>query len=148
MATFIRHSDLWPAKMSQGVTLWFTWARWFSGDYKAAGKPNMAILVCRRKITLWSILSVLKAWVGLFLVKIDMLNCWLYFSNAKKCIDTIYILWIEVEETINIRTPAIIGRSYTEAEPRRYPVMPRKGRQSPPYPMTEKWSSSVNHRLR
>ena len=41
-------------------------------------------------------LSVLKAWVGLFLVKIDMLNCWLHFSNTQQCIDTIYILWIEV----------------------------------------------------
>ena len=35
-------------------------------------------------------LSVLKAWVGLFLVKIDMLNCWLNFSNTQQCIDTIY----------------------------------------------------------
>ena len=51
-----------------------------------------------------------------------------------------------LEETINIRTPAIIGRSYTETKPRRYSVMPRKGRRSPPYPATEKWSSSVNPR--
>ena len=41
-------------------------------------------------------LSVLKAWVGLFLVKIDMLSCWLNFSNTQQCIDTIYILWLEV----------------------------------------------------
>ena len=43
-----------------------------------------------------SVLSVLKAWVGLFLVKIDMLNCWLHFSNTQQCVGTIYILWIEV----------------------------------------------------
>ena len=42
------------------------------------------------------LLSVLKAWVGLFLVKIDMLSCWLHFSNTKQCVGTIYILWIEV----------------------------------------------------
>ena len=54
----------------------------------------------------------------------------------------------QVEETINTRTPAIIGRSYTETKPRRYSVMPRKGRRSPPYPATEKWSPSVNPRLR
>ena len=41
-------------------------------------------------------LSVLKAWVGLFLVKIDMLSCWLHFSNTQQCVGTIYILWIEV----------------------------------------------------
>jgi len=41
-------------------------------------------------------LSVLKAWVGLFLVKIDMLNCWLHFSNTQQCVGTIYLLWIEV----------------------------------------------------
>ena len=45
---------------------------------------------------------------------------------------------LELEETINIRTPAIIGRSYTETKPRRYWVMPLKGRWSPPYPATEK----------
>ena len=38
-----------------------------------------------------------------------------------------------LEETINIRTPAIIGRSCTETKPRRYSVTPRKGRRSPPY---------------
>ena len=38
------------------------------------------------------ILSVLKAWVGLFLVKIDMLSCWLHFSNTQQCVGTIYIL--------------------------------------------------------
>ena len=53
-----------------------------------------------------------------------------------------------VEETINIRTPTIIGRSYTETKPLRYWVMPLKGRWSPPYPATEKWSSIVNPRLR
>ena len=53
-----------------------------------------------------------------------------------------------VEETINIRTPAIIGRSYTETKPRRYWVMPLKGRWSPPYQATEKWSSIVNPLLR
>ena len=41
-------------------------------------------------------LSVLKAWVGLFLVKIDMLSWWLHFSNTQQCVGTIYILWIEV----------------------------------------------------
>ena len=41
-------------------------------------------------------LSVLKAWVGLFLVKIDMLSCWLHFSNTQQSVGTIYILWIEV----------------------------------------------------
>ena len=41
-------------------------------------------------------LSVLKAWVGLFLVKIDILNCSLNFSKTQQCIDTIYILWLEV----------------------------------------------------
>ena len=41
-------------------------------------------------------LSVLKAWVGLFLVKIDMLNCWLHFSNTQQCVGTMYILWIEI----------------------------------------------------
>ena len=40
--------------------------------------------------------QVLKAWVGLFLVKIDMLNCWLHFSNTQQCVGTIYILWIEI----------------------------------------------------
>ena len=53
-----------------------------------------------------------------------------------------------IEETINVRTPAIIGRSYTETKPRRYWVMPLKGRWSPPYQATEKWSSIVNPRLR
>ena len=37
-----------------------------------------------------------------------------------------------IEETINIRTPAIIGRLYTETKPRRYWVMPLKGRWSTP----------------
>ena len=49
---------------------------------------------------------------------------------------------------LNIRTPAIIGRSYTETKLHRYSVMPQKGRRSPPYTATEKWSSSVNPRLR
>ena len=52
-----------------------------------------------------------------------------------------------LEETINIRTPAIIGRSYTEAKSRRYWVIPLKGRWSPPYLATEKWSSIVNPHL-
>ena len=42
------------------------------------------------------LLSVLKAWVRLFLVKIDMLSCWLHFSNTQQSVGTIYILWIEV----------------------------------------------------
>ena len=33
---------------------------------------------------------------------------------------------------------AIIGHLYTETKPRRYWVMPQKGRWSPPYPATEK----------
>ena len=53
-----------------------------------------------------------------------------------------------VEETIKIRTPAIVGRSYTETKPRRYGVMPLKGRWGPLYPATEKWSSIINPRLR
>ena len=52
-----------------------------------------------------------------------------------------------VEEVIDVRTLAIIGRSYTKTKPRRYWVMPLKGRWSPPYPATEKWSSIVNLRL-
>ena len=40
---------------------------------------------------------------------------------------------INLGETIDIRTPAIIGRSYTETKPCRYSVKPRKGRRSPPY---------------
>ena len=47
--------------------------------------------------------------------------------------------------TIHNRTPAIIGRSYTETKLRRYLVMLQKG--SPPFPVTEKWSSSVSPRL-
>ena len=54
---------------------------------------------------------------------------------------------VYVEETIHIQTPAIIGRSYTETKLRRYWVVPLKGRWSPPYPATEKWSSIVNPRL-
>ena len=53
-----------------------------------------------------------------------------------------------VEEIINIRTPAIIGRSYTGTKSRRYWVIPLKGRWSPPYPATEKWSLIVNPLLR
>ena len=44
----------------------------------------------------WARAQCTKAWVWLFLVKIDMLKCWLHFSNIQQCIDTIYILWIEV----------------------------------------------------
>ena len=49
-----------------------------------------------------------------------------------------------VEEVIDVRTPAIIGRSYMDTKPCRYWVMPLKGRWRPPYPATEKWSSIVN----
>ena len=48
------------------------------------------------KLRCYCFLSVLKAWVGLFLVKIDMLNCWLHFSNTQQCVGTTYILCIEV----------------------------------------------------
>ena len=44
--------------------------------------------------------------------------------------------------------PAIIGRSYTETKPCRYPVMPWKGRWSPLLLATEKCSPSVNPRFR
>ena len=54
---------------------------------------------------------------------------------------------LPIEEVIDVRTPAIIGRSYTKTKPCRYWVMPLKGRWSPPYPATEKWSSIVNLRL-
>ena len=47
-----------------------------------------------------------------------------------------------VEETINVRTPAIIGRSYTETKPHRYWVMSLKGRWSPPYQATENGARS------
>ena len=49
---------------------------------------------------------------------------------------------------LDIELSAIIGLSYTETKPRTYWVMPLKGRWSPPYPATEKWSSIVKPRLR
>ena len=83
--------------------------------------------------------------VSTILVSVESTGPWL---NAGTCPVFVSHVVLEIEETINIRTPAIIGRSYTETKPRRYSVMPRKGRRSPPYPATEKWSSSVNFRLR
>ena len=44
----------------------------------------------------------------------------------------------QIEETINIRTPAIIRRSCMETKARRYWVMPLNGKWSLPYPATEK----------
>ena len=66
-------------------------------------------------------------------------NC-LYIYMFGKCVFC-------MEEVIDVRTRAIIGRSYTETKLRRYWVMPLKGKWSPPYPATEKWSSIVNPRL-
>ena len=82
-------------------------------------------------------------------VQLQAQICFLTFLQMKLFTLTIHgFSCTVIEETINIRTPAIIGRSYTETKPRRYWVMPLKGRWSPPYPATEKWSSIVNPRLR
>ena len=67
-------------------------------------------------------LSVLKAWVGIFLVKIDMLNCWLSFSNTQQCIDTICILWLEVYLVIKKKVATVwktthVSKGTTKGKP-------------------------------
>ena len=68
-------------------------------------------------------------------------------QEERSCGHKLNVEITELEEVIDVRTPAIIGRSYTKTKPCRYWVMPLKGRWSPPYPATEKWSSIVNLRL-
>ena len=76
-----------PTNIQHGSVTTTDWVlSHFSTNSK--GRPSRSRRCC--------LLSVLKAWVGLFLVKIDMLSCWLHFSNTQQCVGTIYILWIEV----------------------------------------------------
>ena len=91
------------------------------------------------KKTWWTWLDANQPWLW---------RWWMCRWKCNKSCNSICACFWDLEETINIRTPAIIGRSYTETKPRRYWVMPLKGRWSPPYPATEKWSSIVKPRLR